>query len=110
VELIKKHEFAIYQDMYYNVWISGLSFGNPFNVSSRLFFHTSVRWACLVTQFSSCLPLMSNLCRWSRLLGCSWMSCDSRNCNFTLSGWCHSTMAKQIKLVHDVHLLGPDML
>ena len=32
------------------------------------------------------------------------MSYDGRNCNFSLSHWCHSTMAKQIKVVHDVHI------
>jgi len=98
-----KNGFDIYHDMYSIVCWSVPSIGNPFNVSSRRLFQTSIHYACLVIQFSSCLPLMSNLCRWSRLLGSLGISCD--NCNFTLSDWCDSTMAKQIKVVHDVHIV-----
>jgi len=99
-----KNEFEMYHDMYSIVCWSGPSIGNPFNVRSCRLFQTSIHCTCLVTQFSSCLPLMSNLCRWSRLLGSSGISCNSQNFNFTLSDWCHSTMAKQIKVVHDVHI------
>jgi len=58
-----KNEFEMYHGMYSIVCCSGPSIDNPFNIRSHQLFQTYIHCACLVTQFSSCLLLMSNLCR-----------------------------------------------
>jgi len=103
--LRKKYiEFVMYHFMYSLLWNKGPWIVRPFNVSSRRLFHMFIYLACLVFQFSSCPPRISILCSFSKLLGGARTCWNIPNCNWTLSDWCLSTIAKQIRDVHAVQI------